>query len=396
MICYTMKKLNFLISAITIFGLALLPSCRKEVVIPTFNILNSTINDDGYTMGGALVLLYSIDDGESFTSELPVEVPMRTELMVKVNNGTVDLTSDFFTFDWSVASVEPDSGTLDIFTFKVFGEISDISVTVNAKATLITSHRSTGQFSSIGATGTITPLFTATSDGNDLGNVRGFVYHDNEGQFYMSQASWTVNGANRKGFLYTIDPTTKVSTIINANNGAGGAAIWDAVNNWGVAEDDSLMGYGDFNGDGNGIVKFGTDGGRAASTLQVDNVCCGLGMLFRAASSEMIIGNGAIASNGEVIIDRIDMNTGLVTNVITTSNLVDFPIDISSEWLTMKALAQLDDGTIYGILYPYNILSSYFVKVDMSTSPAVTYISTLGEGKANQFNMLAYVPNYSL
>jgi len=396
LICYAMKKLNFLISAITIFGLALLPGCRKEVVIPTFNILDSTIIDDGYTMGGELVLLYSIDDGESFTGELPVDIPMRTELMVKVNNGTVDLDSVYFTFDWSVASVEPDSSSLDIFTFKVFGEVSDISVTVNAKATLITSHRSTGQFSSIGATGTITPLFTATSAGNDLGNVRGFVYHDNEGQFYMSQASYVVNGSYRKGFLYTIDPSTKVSTIINANNGAGGAAIWDAVNNWGVAEDDSLMGYGDFNGDGNGIVKFGTDGGRAASTLQVNSVCCGLGMLFRAASSEMIIGNGAIASNGEVIIDRIDMNTGLVTNVITTSNLVGFTTDISMEWLTVKALAQLDDGTIYGILYPYNTKTSYFVSIDISDTPNVTYISTLGEGNLNQFNMPAYVPNYSL
>jgi len=392
-----MKKLNFLISAIIIFGLTLLHGCRKEVVIPTFNIADATINDNGYTMGGSLVLLYSLDNGDSYASELPTDVPMRTELMVKVNNGSVDLTSEYFTFDWSVTSVEPDSGTLDIFTFKVFGEVSNLSVTVNARMTLITSHRSTGQFSRVNdTTGVITPLFTATTGGNDLSNVRGFVYHDNEDQFYMSQASYTVNGSNRKGYLYTIDPATKESTIINANNGAGGAAIWDAVNNWGVAEDDSLMGYGDFNSDGNGIVKFGTDGGRSLKTLRVTGVCCGLGMLFRDGSDEMIIGNGRGVNNGEVKIDRIDMNTGVVTNVITTSNLVGFTSDLSIEWLTVKALAQQDDGTIYGIIYPYNTKTSYFVSIDMSNTPNVTYISTLGEGNLNQFNMLAYVPNYSL
>ena len=71
----------------------------------------------------------------------------------------------------------------------------------------------------------------------------------------MSQTSYNANGSSpRKGFLYTIDPATKVSTVINSNNGAGGNAIWDAINNWGVMPDDSLLGYGDFNGDGNGLV----------------------------------------------------------------------------------------------------------------------------------------------
>jgi len=350
----------------------------------------------GYTMGGTLALWYSLDDGETFSRDLP-EVPLRAELMVKVNNGVADLTLESFTFDWSASSIAPDSATQDIVIFKVFEEIEDISVTVTELKTLITSHRSNGLFSSILATtGNTTPLFTATTDGNDLTDVRGFVYHPNKDKFYISQASYNADGINpRKGYLYTIDPATKVSTIINANDGLGGVAIWDAINNWGVTEDDSLMGYGDFNSDGNGLVKFGTDGGRSSNTLQVSSVCCGLGMLFRAESSEMIVGNSWSANNGQIILDRIDMNTGLVTNVMTTSELVGFPIDMSLEWLTTKAMAQFGDGTIYGILYPSSTQSSYFVSIDMAAS-TVTYISTLGAGKANQFNMLAYVPKYTL
>jgi hypothetical protein len=391
-----MKKLNFMVSAFAIFCLGVLPSCQKEVVIPNFTVAETNITSVGYTMGGTLAFLYSLDNGDTFTSELPA-IPIRSELMVKVNNGADDLTAVNFTFNWSASSITPDSATQDIVIFKVFEEVENISVTVTELKILITSHRSNGLFSSIDeTTGNTTPLFTATTGGSDLTDVRGFVYHPNEGKFYMSQTSYNADGVSpRKGYLYTIDTATKASAIINANDGAGGAAIWDAVNNWGVTEDDSLMGYGDFNGDGNGLVKFGTDGGRSQNTLLVNNVCCGLGMLFRAASAEMIVGNSSNSANGEVILDRIDMNTGLVTNVMTTSDLAGFPVDMSLEWLNMKALAQLDGGTIYGILYPYSTQASYFVKIDMAAS-TVTYISTLGEGKVNQFNMLAYVPKYTL
>ncbi|RLD21153.1 MAG: hypothetical protein DRI71_09535, partial [Bacteroidetes bacterium] len=105
-----MKKLNFIGSAIAIFYLGVLPSCQKEVVIPDFTVAETNITSVGYTMGGTLAFLYSLDDGETFSSELP-PIPIRSELMVKVNNGTDDLTADDFIFDWSASSITPDSST---------------------------------------------------------------------------------------------------------------------------------------------------------------------------------------------------------------------------------------------------------------------------------------------
>jgi hypothetical protein len=258
---------------------------------------------------------------------------------------------------------------------------------------LVTSHRQTGVFYKINTTtGALTQIFTPTYDGATFKEVRAFVYHPGEDLFYASRSTFLDqdDSGPRVGFLFSLDPDTKDATLINNNDGDGGEyAVWDAIVNWAVADDDSLVSVGDFNGDGNGVVKFGTDGGRSLKTKEVD-ICCGLGLLYDQESGTMLVGSGENSGNAEIIIETIS-EAGLITNTSTITTLTDFPDDLTDNWLTLKAMAKAKNGNVFGIVFNDDLAKSYFVSIDLEDDE-ITYISTLGANNENQYNMLAYIP----
>jgi hypothetical protein len=261
------------------------------------------------------------------------------------------------------------------------------------KDVLITSHRASGKFYKLDkSTGAQTEIFTATYDGATLNEIRGFVYHPKQNLFYASINSYKDQDGIQLGHLYTIHPKTKVATRINENDGNNGAYdVWDAIVNWAVASDDSLVAVGDFNSDGNGIVKFGIDGGRSLKTAEVD-FCCGLGLVYDKSTKILLVGNEPNGTE-EVRIDEITQ-TGTITDTYTITEFDNFPAatDLSVTDLYLKAMAKDKDGTIYGIVYNVDdTKESYFVKVDIENL-TITYISTLGEDSANQYNTLAFIP----
>ncbi len=259
---------------------------------------------------------------------------------------------------------------------------------------LITSHRKTGKFYSLDlATGEKTEVFDVTLNGNTLNELRGFVYHPKKKMFYASASSYVDQNTPRNGYLYSISTSTKTATVINENNGNGGAyAVWDAIVNWAVAADDSLVAVGDFNNDGNGIVKFGTDGGRSLKTTE-SNICCGLGLLYNAATKTLQVTNDP--NDGTIEISTISEASGAITSTLVIDNLIDFPIDVSTNWLPVKAMAKAKDGTIYALMFNSDESDTYLIKINLVDQTA-TYISTLGTDNANQYNLLAFIPANTL
>lgn len=256
---------------------------------------------------------------------------------------------------------------------------------------LVTSNRSTGTFYKIDVkTGATTEIFTPTIGADPLKEIRAFVYHPKKKLFFASAASYTDNGnGSRAGFLYSINPNTKEATMINDNDGNGGAyAVWDAVVNWAVAKDDSLIAVGDFNSNGNGIVKFGTDGGRSLKTKQVD-FCCGLGLIYDKSDNSMLVGSGEDTNNNEIDIVSVD-GTGAITTTTTIATFNGFNDDFPNSWLTMKAMVKTKGGDIYGILYNTDSGKSFFVSIDLE-GEEITYISTLGSDEDSQYNSLALI-----
>lgn len=265
-----------------------------------------------------------------------------------------------------------------------------------AKDVLLTTNRSTGQFYTINLTnGKLTPVFKAAYEGETLFDIRGLVYHPGEKAFYASVHSYSLLGeGDQTGQLFRIDAKTKIATMINVNDGNGGQYDqWDAIVNWAVDADDSLMAVGDFNSDGNGFVKFGTNGGRSLKTVEAD-VCCGLGMIYDAESKEALIGNSP--EDGEVFIEKFDTQTGASIESFTFTTFNGFPEGFNeiseTSWMPLKGLAVSSDGKYYGILFNDEDESqkTYFVSLDFDAL-TVTYISTLGISIGDQYSALTFV-----
>src|SRR6187551_2297085 len=198
-------------------------SCKDDDE-PTFSFPSSpTVDSNGYTMGGTLVFLYSVDNGVTFTATVPTGLASGAKVLVKVNNGTTDLLAEDFTFDWSGSVPAPADSSAPVAEFVITGNATP-SVKITDKMTIVTSHRANGKFYSVNPSSGVTKEeFTPTYGGTALLSARAFVYHYKKGLFYASQ------NTDAGGYLYTINPATKVATRINENNGANGAEVWDAI-----------------------------------------------------------------------------------------------------------------------------------------------------------------------
>lgn len=280
------------------------------------------------------------------------------------------------------------------------------------KTLLITSNRSTGTFYFINTkTGELTESFTAMYNDEPLTDIRGFAYHPTLKKIFVSVNSYTNLGdGERNGALFTIDPKSHVATLINDNDGkvnendvSQSYAIWDAIVNWAITEDDSLIAVGDFNGDGNGFVKFGTNGARGIGTVQAD-VCCGLGMIYNPETKEALLGNGDNQDNAALDFETFDTETGESLGLVTITDFVNFPDEfndiVESSWITVKGIAshpKVNNGRIYGLIFNTEDESrrTYFVSIDLENE-TVTYIATLGFNAGTQYNALSFISSDKL
>lgn len=381
-----MNKIKCILLAVGI-GSVFLQSCKDDEPNPRFKIETASVDESTYTGSGTLSLLYSTDGGETFTATLPEKLKKGTKVLVKVNNGSEDLSDEDFIFDWSTSSPAPADETRGIAEFTIGSGNLKINVELEEIMALLTSHRTTGKFYTINpVTGDKAENFTITSGDIDVVGIRGFLYHPKKKLYYASTST------EEGGFLYSVNPATSEATVINENDGANDHEVWDAVVNWVVAPDDSLLAVGDFNGEGNGIVKFGTDGVRAKNTIELD-ICCGLGLIWHT-NNTLLVSNGSNTDSGEIILENIALD-GEGIDSQTLTNMEGFPVDVSTDWLTIKALAKAKSGELYGILFNSDTKFSYFVKIDLGAEK-INYISTLGEGNTNQYNTLVYIPKHLL
>jgi hypothetical protein len=375
-----------------LIGAVALQSCKDDED-PKFQVATPTLDVANYTGTGSPQLLYSTDGGATFSPTLPANLGNGTKVLVKINNGTEDLTDDDFTFDWSGSNPDPSNPTADVAEFTISGGNLSIDVSIEELWALITSHRQNGKFYTLNTTtGAKTEAFTPTYEAATLNEIRAFTYHPKKKLFYASVSSY-IND-EQAGFLYSINPSTDVATRINENDGANGHEIWDAIVNWVVAPDDSLLAVGDFNDEGNGIVKFGTDGARGNGTTQVD-FCCGLGLVWENAT-EILVGNGWNQNDGEIILEAYDLD-GNLTDDQSITTFEGFPegVDFTTIWSPMRALAKDKDGTLYGLIFDDSNKVTYFVKVDR-TAEKIIFLSKLGENGSNQFTSLTFVPKHTL
>lgn len=243
---------------------------------------------------------------------------------------------------------------------------------------LVTSHQATGKFYKMDkTTGTKTEVFTVKEGTDDVTNFRSLVYHPGKNLLYGSLNN------NFDAVLYSIDPSTKIATLINDND----QGKWDSFGQLFVAADDSLLAVGYF--DDGGFMKFGTTGNESSKITTIDNLCCGMGSVYDPNTK--IINAGTYPdTGGEVRIVTADAS-GSITGTKIITDLIEFPADTENDDFYVRSMAKDTNGTIYAIIFNYDKKDTYFSTINLSTNK-ITWISTLGESTADQYMVLAFIP----
>jgi hypothetical protein len=380
-----MKSIPSFSCTLTILLIGSLSSCYDN---STFNVIPDSINSYAYSAGGTLTFLYSIDGGSTFTPEIPKALKVGATVLVKLNNGKFDLKSDDFRLDWSGSIPAPKNIIADVAEIKVVGGNILIKVFVEDNYSLVAGNSSDGKFYVLNPNGIEyfkVNEFKFVYNGETLTGIRAFVYHARMKLFYASTNS---------GQLFSIDPESKIASRINENKGSDGSTIWNSVDNWAVASDDSLISVGNFKDDGNGIVKFGTDGRRSRKTIH-SNICCGMGIIYDSRTNDFIIQNGKNDGVGMTSLETLSGSTGLLTKIVTITNYWEISTQGNNY---LKALARLggEGGIIYGILYSTFTKESYLVVVTgIYGGLSIRKIALLGAKEEEYYN-LTYIPNYAL
>ncbi len=347
-----------------------------------YDVTEAAIDDSGYTALNELILEFSVDDGNSYSEELPTDLEEGDEINVKINNGTKDIGTDDFTFDWSTSSPQPLDPTAAEVKFVVGKNDLAISVAVLDKMTFVVSERTSGQFYSLDPTSEVValaPAFAIMQVGDTLKRVRSMTYNSIGGKLYVSN---TPSGPD-KAKLHSVDPNTMEATIVNGNEEDTWKSIADLI----LAENGKIFAtISSGQGVDPSLIEFGLDG--AASEAQLftgESIpCCGLGLTLGSSAGEYLIGDG---SQNPVFIHKSN-SSGVISESIELS-LKGFPEDN----YYIKNLTKDNAGNIFSICYGHTAEDTFLAKVDLDAGELI-HIAKIGTGGVDQYNAMAYIPAY--
>ncbi len=371
------NQYKFLITSCLLF-LLFTTSCKKEED-PRFSVVSTEINNDLYSGGGTLMALYSVDGGTTFTETMPTGLLSGSTLLVKINNGTEDLTAEYFTFDWNKSSVAPSVTDGALANFTIASDGLSIAVAVADVLDLVcVNSLSGGIFSLDLTTGDTTRVGIIKENGLPLNNIRGLVFNYNDSSLYASAQE------KGSGKLYTIDPATLFAFSINNNPFDNWYGIADLL----ITEKNQILAnlwYKDPTE--SGLALFDTDGTITTLSDRIlfdTDICCGKGMVFGSSQSEILI------ANYELEIYSSTLNG--TTNLITT--LVPEGFDASATDLNyIKNMVKDSNGTIYCLVYDSSTATTWFAEIDISASK-LTNIKLIGGDGKNLFHGLSWIPKH--
>ncbi|MGC9471671.1 MAG: hypothetical protein ACP5D1_09010 [Bacteroidales bacterium] len=380
-----MKRIIPGIAAYALMILAVLPGCKKDEDPVTFTVNAGVIDDEEYTAGGTLLLMFSTDDGSSWVSD-PGRVEEGTVVMVKVTSGDVDLTSDNFEFDWSASEPVPANPTDDVAVFQVEGTLT-VSVKVTDILDLVVVKRSDGTVHSVNtSTGQLTLKGMIVYDSEPLAGLRGLVYDPATGMCYSGAT------AQGNGCFYSVNMKTGEATLLNNNI----EFEWDGIADLILAPDGNIM----------GVIYSGIESCMALITFNKATGAAGThfpimydsdrethwssgGLTYGSSDDNVIVG-----AWGEVL--KAGTN-GQISHFISLQSTTN--IDATSAALMDLETAR--DGTIYAMVWDESKYDQGLVTLDVATG-AMTETGLLMNGETRNdlsthgYHCLAFVPRHIL
>lgn len=349
-----------------------------NVTEETLDVANAVIDKAGYTAPEELTFLYSTDGGDSYSADKPTDLTEGDEILVKINNGIMDISKDDFYFSWIGSNPVAKTSEIALAKFVVGSTDLAIVVAVVDKVEILVSDRNTGQFYSLDpSTGDKTEAFKVLLDGEDLVRVRGAIYNYVDRKLYVSTAKF----AATKSMLHSVDLATLQATTINSNPDDTWAGLADLII---TPEGNILATMSQGQLEGESLITFGTDGTASAPVAFTGaDLCCGLGLTYGDTTNEVWVGDSAAT------IHKSSFN-GEISETINLT-LENFEYNMPNAYM-IKNLVQID-GALYALCYENDNAITHIAKVDLENNTLV-HIAQLSNSDATQVNALVFVPAY--
>ncbi len=382
-----MRKLNYLFSILLAVLVITATSCKKDSA-PTYQVIVSAIDGANYSGDGTLAFSFSTDGGTTWAATAPATMKEGAILRVKITDGTKDLTTDEFDFDWSASSGNASSNTAATVEFTMGSDLT-VTASVSEIMDMVLVKRSTGVLYSVDrATGDTTRrgVIVNGTGGPAIVGLRALVYDPKTGGCFAG----STNSDN--GNFYSINITTGVADLLNDNPGqtsrdgisgvlmgADGNVLVhmysNILNNSAVATFNKSTGV---EGTHNVLASHGNDGWSTG------------GLIYGATENQLILGG-----DNEIYFANLPTND---TCMVTDTTVLVPSANISAYMYVQDLKRDTKTGTVYSIIQDNdNTGYQYLATINTSTG-AITEIKLLAGSstKEDWFHCLAFIPRHRL
>lgn len=351
--------------------------------VTIFKLINvtSTYTSGDYSGDGTFTYSFSTDDGTSWYKEAPTRLNKGSNVIVKVTDGTNDLTTEEFEFDWSDSSIEPSDTSDAIATFTSVRVDFNVAASITEIEELVVIARADGKLYSINkTTGNLTEIGVIVDNSKaPISGLRALEYDDATGKCFLGSTN------DNNAIFYSLDITSGIATILNNNSSNSRIGISGLL----MASDGNVLANINSNIVSNSaIVVFNSNTGNDGThnkLVGVDGAEWSPGGLIYGYSTEELV----IGGSGEIYFS--DLNATISKIVV-----LDNPSYVLQTSLVMDLARDKKTPEIYSIMLDVSTNYLHLAKIDIN-SGKVTWINSLADNnKDNWFHCLAFIPKHRL
>ncbi len=363
------------------------PKAPEEITI--------TITEADYTADGTPTIEFSLDDGATWSTDVPQEPEEGTTFKAKVTDGLGnDLQNNDFFFDWAASDPQPDNTTAEEVTFTVGTTTPNIALTISEKTILVTIHETLGELYTLDKNdGNRSIIYTTQNDlGTAIDGLFALTYHPETGTLFAGQGHF----GSYDGYLYEIDIPTGTATVKNDNSNSDGLSYWGNLLNIAIIPDGSMLTFtnnidipADAGFTGDAFITFNTNG--ETETTYINTNGEHIRATFYDTATQTLYGRTA---DKEISTITLSNGEATFTNPITIDIWEGFDGAFNPDNASITAMVKDNtENIVYALAFQNN--NHYLITLDLQTQTA-TYIGGIGDTFEKLFNCLAFVPLHKL
>lgn len=377
-----MRKFNFLFLLFLSIIVISTTNCKKDTET-LYQLMASAIDDTDYSGDGILAFAFSVDNGTTWSPNLPVDLKVGATVKVKITDGTNDLTADKFEFDWSASSGTLSSTTTSMVDFTVESTDIKVAVKVSEIMELVVVKRADGKLFKVNkTTGDLTEIIALVKGvgGPALTGMRSMVYDPLTGLGFLGGTN------NASAGFYSLNIKTGVATLLNGND----PDDRDGISGLLMAADGNVMANFYSGAEGFAIATFNKTTGvlgphYGMSDGKGSDIYSYGGIMYGSTSSQLVLGG-----ENEIYFSNLTATISDTTVLVPSTN-------ISSNMKVFDLQKDKKTGIVYSIIFDYDNTGYLFLATVNTATGVITEIKQLADAtQSNWYHCLAFVPKHRL